>query len=166
MYNLLERFNASARNLEKSIKCIRWRNDVMNEKTTMEVLQKSNTQEALGQSKIYKFKNWYKNKVLPVQKKAVASVKKAFKKIPCLNWGAILVLVILSYMAQKGIMDDMPNIKWLLESTVRLVDWLFGLIRSICEWTIGVLDSEVANATDFFGIMEKFVNWMKGIFAL
>ena len=138
----------------------------MNQDTAMEVLQASYAQENLRRNKSNKFKNWYKNKVLPVLKKAVASVKKAFKKIPCLNWGAILVLVILYYMAQKGIMDDMPNIKWLLESTVRLVDWLFGLIRSICEWAIGVLDSEVANATDFFGIMEKFVNWMKGIFAL
>lgn len=132
----------------------------------MKIAQKPHTQEALGQRKWYKFKNWYQTKALPVLKNALASVGKAIKNMPGLNWGAVLVMVVLAHMAKNGIMEDMPNIKWLVESTVRLIDWCFGLIRGLFEWVVGTAESELFSITDIFGILEMLTNWMKEIFAL
>lgn len=130
---------------------------------TLKVGQKSETQDALGQSKYYKISNWAKTKVWPLIKKAADKVcqgakalERSLSKIH-INWVVILALVILANMAKNGAMDDMPNLKWLLESAMRLIEWGIGLLRNLLKW-----------AVDFpgIGVFEWFENWVKNIFAL
>lgn len=62
---------------------------------------------------------------------------------------ALLAFVILWVMAQNGMLDGLPNIKWLIQVEGRILEWLIGLLRSLCEFLFG--DMEAGNAfNDFF----------------
>ena len=130
---------------------------------TLNVAQKSVKQEALGQSKGYKISNWVKTKLCPFVKTAMENVWHEAKALGRslsrvhISWLAILALVILANMAKNGAMDDMPNLKWLLESTMRLIEWGIGLLRNLLKW---VFDLSGLNIFDWFE------NWVKTIFAL
>ena len=138
----------------------------MKNSTTMpglKVAQKSEKQEALGRSKYYKISNWAKTKAWPLVKKVADKVCQGAKALGRslskirINWVAILALVILANMAKNGVMDDMPNLKWLLESAMRLIEWGIGLLRNMLKWVMDLPG---------LGIFEWFENWVKGIFAL
>lgn len=127
---------------------------------TLNVAQKSVKQEALGQSKGYKISNWVKTKLCPFVKTAMEDVWQEAKALGRslskihINWVVILALVILANMAKNGAMDDMPNLKWLLESAMRLIEWVIGLLRNLLKWVMDLPG---------LGI---FKDWVKYIFAL
>lgn len=113
---------------------------------------------------MYKIGNWVKTKVWPVIEKAASKACQGAKALGRslsnihINWVAILAFVILVNLAKNGAMDDnMPNLKWLIESAMRLIEWAIGLLRSLLKWAIWVMD------LPGLGI---FTDWVKYIFAL
>ena len=133
---------------------------------TLNVAQKSENQEALRQSKCYKVSNWAKTKLCPFVKTAMENVwqeakglGRSISKIH-INWVVILALVILANMAKNGAMEDMPNLKWLLESAMRLIEWGIGLLRNLLKWAVDFMD------LPGFGIFDWFKNWVMNVFAL
>lgn len=130
---------------------------------TLKVEQKSEKQEALGRSKYHKISNWAKTKLWPLVKKwadkvwqCAKALERSLSKIH-INWLVILALVILANMAKNGAMDDMPNLKWLLESAMRLIEWGIGLVCNLLKWVMDLPG---------LGIFEWFENWVRDIFAL
>lgn len=134
------------------------------------------TQEALGQSKrskfvngakkmAGKFMNWLDTTAAPNIKNAAISLCKEVSKIR-INWFGVLVVVILAYMAKNGYLNEMPHVKWLVESAVQLMDWLLGLLHSLMEGITKGFDSKVITAFDPFGIFEALNNWLKAMFAM
>ena len=79
---------------------------------------------------------------------------------------AILVLAVLVYLTNRGVLDEMPNVKWLVECSVRLIEVIFGAFRWIVKQIIGVLDSQIVDTIDIFGINELLSNFMKHIFGM
>ena len=133
---------------------------------TLKVAQENEKQEALGQSKCYKVRNLANTKVWPVIEKAVSKVCQGAKALGQslsdihISWVAILALVILVNMAKNGKMEDMPNLKWLLESAMRLTEWAIGMLRSLLKWAVDFMD------LPGFGIFDWFKNWVMNVFAL
>ena len=97
-------------------------------------------------------KTWA-NKILDKMKIGVQKIQSSASRIR-INWLSILVIIILANMAQKGMLDEMPNIKWLVESAVRGFDWLMGLFRELMKWLVEF---------PYFNILDDF---FKNIFAL
>ncbi len=130
------------------------------------------TQEALGQSKMNKFVNGTKkmagkfmNSFNTTAVPVIENLGKEISKIR-INWFGILVVVILAYLAKNGYLNEMPHVKWLVESTIRLIEWLFGLLYSIMEGVTKGFDSKFCTSIDLFGIVEALNNWLKAMFAL
>lgn len=130
---------------------------------TLKATQKREKQEALEQSKYYKIINWAKTNVWPLVKMTADKILqgadalcRSLSKVR-ISWLAILALVILANMAKNGMMDDMPNFKWLLESAMRLIEWGIGLLRNLLKWVMKFPG---------FGIFEWFENWVASMFAL
>ena len=132
----------------------------------MKAAQKNMKQEALGQSKWGKFTDWWKNKAEPWLTKRFSELNALLCKISLPSMKAILVLAVLVYLSNNGVLDEMPNVKWMLDCTVRLVEVIFGAFRWIVEQVIGVLDSQVVDTIDIFGINELLSNFMKHIFGM
>ena len=116
-------------------------------------------------NKWQKFQDWSKTKLFPWLNKTGNSIVNALEafgrrllKIR-VSWVAILAFVILASMAQNGNLDKMPELKWLIESSVRLIEWFVGLIRQFIKWTIDFPKLD-------FGIFEMFNEWIKEIFAV
>lgn len=124
------------------------------------------SQEALGQNKWFRFTNWTKTKAFPWMKEKAKKVDSAVKNIDIklprirISWVTILAVIILATMAKNGMLDEMPNLKWLLETTIRMVEWLIGVVRSLLEWVIELPTPK------FFGIGEMFQDWMRNMFAI
>jgi len=112
-----------------------------------------------------KFSVWWNTKVFPAIDKAFRNLFKMVCGIR-INWTGILVLVILINMAQNGIMEDMPGIKWIVESAVRLIEWCFGILKSFISWFTNFLDSRFVNQMDILGILKWMANLLRDIFAV
>ena len=109
-----------------------------------------------------KISNWWKEKGKKQMAKAIQQVKhglmwclKRLARIR-INWMAILVAVALVYMGEMGMLDKWPAIKWLVQCELRLVDWIFGLLKAFLQWAVGG-DTLLPN---------EFTEWIKYIFAL
>lgn len=133
---------------------------------TLKVEQKSEKQEALGRSKYHKISNWAKTKLWPVIEKAASNICHGAKALGRslssihISWVAILALVILANMAKNGEVDNMPNLKWLLESAMRLIEWGIGLLRNLLKLAVDFMD------LPGFGIFDWFKNWVMNVFAM
>ena len=132
----------------------------------MEVLQKSKKQENLGQSKWGMLSGWWKKKAKPWMKARFNELNKLLCNIRLPSIKTILLLVVLVYMANSGAMDEMPNMKWLVECSVRLAEVIFGAFRWVVEQVIGMLDSNIVENMDIFGITDWLSNFMKYIFGM
>lgn len=122
-------------------------------------------QEALGQSKVNMFENWWKTKAIPALTKANDDIDKALSEVH-INWTGVLVLVILAYLAKNGFLEEMPSLKWLVESAVRATEWAINLLQSLIELFVNFLESKFINVFDIFGIFEWMANFLRKIFAL
>ena len=131
------------------------------------VAEKTKTmkQEALGQSKVNMFENWWKTKAVPALNKANDDIAKALSEVH-INWTGVLVLVILAYLAKNGFLEEMPSIKWLVESAVRATEWAINLLQSLIELLVNFLESKFINVFDIFGIFEWMADFLRTIFAL
>lgn len=99
----------------------------------------------LTNSLVPAFKNVCQNQVIP----AIESMCRGLARCARVSWVAILAFAILWVMCQNGLLDDLPNLRWLVQASGNLIDWVFGLIRSIISW-IGKIDSPMQE-------------WFKGI---
>ena len=107
-------------------------------------------------------RNWWNQKGKAQLDNAIQHVQNAFtwcinqlakSKI---NWGLILVAIALAYMGELGMLDKWPAIEWLVQCELRLIDWIFGLLKEVLEW-----------ATDNDKLLpNEFIEWVKYIFAL
>ena len=122
-------------------------------------------QEALGQKKVNMFENWRKTKAVPALDKANDDIVKALSGVH-INWTGILILVILAYLAKNGYLEEMPSVKWLVESAVRAVEWAINLLQSLIELLVNFLESKFINVFDIFGIFEWMADFLRTIFAL
>ena len=122
-------------------------------------------QECLGQRKWWKLKDSFEEKAWPRLQQAGSSVfatgRTAGKRIARakINWLAILAIVVLVYMAQNGMMDSMPELKWLIESTVRLIEWAIGLVHKFFRWGLNLPMPKL-------GVFEMLNEWLRAMFAL
>jgi len=132
----------------------------------MKVAQKEHKQEALSKSKWGKFTNWWTTKAEPWLEARFNELNVAFSKIRLPSMRSILVLVVLVYLANSGALDEMPNVKWLVECSVRLIEVIFGAFRWLVEQVIGMLDSNFVDAIDILGLNELLSNFMKHIFGM
>ena len=123
-------------------------------------------QEALGRNKSEKFCDWWKNKAKPWMAARFAELNKMLCNIKLPSMKTILVLVALVYLANTGALDEMPNVKWMVECSVRLIEVVFGAFRWLVETVIGMLDSQIVETVDIFGINELLSNFMKHIFGM
>ena len=123
------------------------------------------TQEMLGQSKWRKLQDSFKENTWPRLQRAGSSVfstsRTAGKRIARarINWLAIFAIVVLAYMAQNGMLDGIPELKWLIESTIRLMEWLIGLIHKFFRWGLNLPVPKL-------GVIEMLNKWLRAIFAL
>jgi hypothetical protein len=62
-------------------------------------------------------------------------------------------------MAQNGMMDGMPELKWLLESTVRIIEWAIGLVHKFFKWGLNLPVPKL-------GVFETLNEWIRAMFAL
>ena len=130
-----------------------------------DINQEKITQEALGQRKLNKLFNWWNTRAYPALETGYKKLLAEIANIR-INWGGILVMVILVIMAQNGAMDNMPNLKWFVESAMRLTEWCLNLLRSFIDWFVNFLDSKFVNMFDILGILEWAKNFLRDIFAL
>lgn len=125
---------------------------------------KNRPQEALGQKRSYKLRKWKTKACLWIKKtgdqiiKAGEALGRKLLKAR-VNWVSVLALVILANMAEKGAMDNISQLKWLIESCIRLIEWGVGLIHNLLDWVINLPIFD-------FGIFEMFGDWVKQIFSL
>lgn len=139
------------------------------EKTTtamMKVLDSKGGKTGTANEKWHKFASWTTNVAFPwiLEKgkgvcNAVKGIAIRLPKFGKVNWVGILVIIILANMASNGMLDEMPNVKWLIETTVRLVEWLIGLLREILKCLI-----ELPKFTLFD--IEGLENWLRNMFAI
>ena len=133
-------------------------------------MEKTNTIAAMKVAnqnrKQSKFGNWWKTKAMPWLMDVFNQINMAMSKIRLPSLRTILLLVILAYMANNGALKEMPNTQWLVESSVRLIEGIFGAFRWIVEMVVEMLDSQFVDAIDIFGIIEFLSNIVKTIFAL
>jgi len=132
----------------------------------MKDAEKNKKQETLGQSKWGKFGNWWNTKAEPWMCERFKELDKVLSNIHLPSMKTILVLVVLAYLANSGALDEMPNVKWMVECSVRLIEWIFGAFRWLVEQVINMLDSKFVNIVDIFGINEMLSNFMKMIFGM
>ena len=102
----------------------------------MEKATLGKTTEVVLPNKWQKLSDCSKTKLFPWLNKAgnsfVNALERAGRRLlrVRINWLAILAFIVLSYMAEKGMLDQMPEVKWLIESSVRLAEWFVGLIHN------------------------------------
>ena len=132
----------------------------------MKAAQKCMKQEALGQNKRGKFSDWWKNKAEPWMEERFKELNAVLCNIRLPGMKSILVLVILVYLANSGALDEMPNVKWMVECSVRLIEVIFGAFRWLVEQVVGILDSKIVETIDILGINELLSNFMKHIFGM
>lgn len=113
-----------------------------------------------------KFTSWTKNVAFPwISEKgksalnAVKGINIRLPKLGKINWVGILVIVVLANMADNGMLDEIPNLKWFVETTVRLLEWIIGLLREFLKWLI-----ELPKFTIFS--IEGLENWFRNMFAI
>ena len=132
----------------------------------MKAVQKSMKQETIVKSKWGKFSEWWKNKAEPWLEARFAELNKLLCNIRLPSMKTILVLVVLVYLSNSGALEEMPNVKWMIECSVRLIEVIFGAFRWLVEQVIGMLDSQIVETIDIFGINELLSNFMKHIFGM
>jgi len=114
---------------------------------------------------VNKFGKWWNTTAFPALKAETRSFFKAISRIR-LNWTGILILVILTYMAQNGVLEGMPGIKWIVESAVRLMEWCMGILKSFIGWFVTFLESKPVDTVDIFNIFEVMANFLRDIFGI
>lgn len=139
------------------------------EKTTtamMKVLDSNGGKTSTANEKWHKFTSWTTDVAFPwiLEKgkgvcNAVKGIAIRLPKFGKINWVGVLAIIILANMASNGMLDEMPNIKWLIETTIRLAEWLIGLLREFMKWLI-----ELPKFT-FFNI-EGLENWLRNMFTI
>ena len=70
-----------------------------------------------------------------------------------------LAPVILYMLAENGYMDGMPQLKWLISTEVRLVEWLISVFKSLIDFIVNDL-------TNPLNLFPGFQDWMKYIFGV
>lgn len=111
---------------------------------------------------IRRIQNWWKEKGKSQVVEAISLTKNGLTW--CLNqiakvrinWMFILVAVALAYMGEQGMLDKWPAIEWLAQCELRLVDWIFSLLKGLLQWAFG---------SETF-LPNEFTEWVKYIFAL
>ena len=93
------------------------------------------------------------NYIYPAIEAFCEALVHAFK----LSWASILCLCLLYYLSTNGYLDEVPSIKWLVNSTVRLIDWVFAVIRDF-------LGISVNSPVSPFNIIQPIQDWLKYIF--
>ena len=107
--------------------------------------------------------NWWNSKGVPFIRNYIypaidslfESLIHAFK----ISWVSILCLFCLYYLSRNGYLDEVPAIKWLVESTVRLIDWIFAVIKDFLGITVNAPVSP-------FSLFRPLQDWLKYIFAI
>ena len=123
-------------------------------------------EKQIDQGKWNKFGNWWKNKAKPWMEARFKELNAVLCNIRLPSMTSILVLVALVYLANSGALDEMPNVKWLVECSVRLIEVIFGAFRWLVEQVIGMLDSKMVEVIDIFNINEMLSNFMNHIFGM
>lgn len=96
-----------------------------------------------------------RNYIYPTIDALFESLIHAFK----ISWVSILCLFCLYYLSRNGYLDEVPAIKWLVESAVRLIDWVFGVIKDFLGFSVNTPASP-------FSIFKPIQDWLKYIFAI
>ena len=107
--------------------------------------------------------NWWNSKGVPFIRNYVypainalfESLIHAFK----ISWVSILCLFCLYYLSKNGYLDEVPAIKWLVESAVRLIDWVFAVIKDFLGFSVNAPVSP-------FSLFRPLQDWLKYIFAI
>lgn len=73
-----------------------------------------------------------------------------------LSWVAVLAFAILWLMSQNGLLDELPNIKWMVQASGNIIDWVFGLLRSFVSWLAHI---------DFW-LPNEFETWFREMMAV
>lgn len=116
-----------------------------------------------GQENLVKAKNWWYETGRNNVKAVLQSLENTFRrglKVLCecpISWGAIIVCILVAFMGDQGLLDKWPALCWLAEVTLRIMDWLAGLLKGFLQWFV--------DGSEFL-LPEKFVEWVKYIFAL
>ena len=121
-------------------------------KTTMENMLKKTVGTAW---------KWWNSKGVPFIQNYIYPAVEAFCEVLIhtlkLSWASILCLCFLHYLSTNGYLDEVPSIKWLVDSTVRLIDWVFAVIRDF-------LGISVNSPVSPFNIIQPIQDWLKYIF--
>ena len=96
-----------------------------------------------------------RNYIYPTIDALFESLIHAFK----ISWVSILCLFCLYYLSRNGYLDEVPAIKWLVESAVRLIDWVFAVIKDFLGITVNAPVST-------FSLFRPLEDWLKYIFAI
>lgn len=91
------------------------------------------------------------------EKPTVVSVVRLPHTCIRISYSAILALVVLGFLANKGLLDNVPNLKWFIESALRLVDALFGFLRGFLEWVF---------KQEPIGVIKPFFEWARTIWGM
>ena len=102
-----------------------------------------------------KAKPWLKNVAAPAFSKSMTVLARATK----MTFVGCLALVILYMLAENGYMDGMPQLKWLISTEVRLVEWLISVFKSLIDFIV----NDLPNPLNLF---PGFQDWMEYIFGV